>query len=370
MKLTTLKAIIVECKLPRNVSRVGELSSMAGNIGYEIVGTLVQKRNSVHHSHCIGVGKLEELKTMVDQRRVDAVIFTNTLPSSQVFKIQRRLGDVKVIDRNLLILEVFNKRAMTEEAKLQIELARLRYTFSWGREFIKLRGILGEQVGWSGPGDYPFKEYEKAARRRLKNLNMKLCRVKKMKIKLRERRRELGFPTVALAGYTQSGKTTFFNRVTSESKDVGLGPFTTLSSCSRLIDWRGFKCILVDSIGFIEDMHPMIIDAFYATLDEISNSDLVLLFVDVSESLRTLVRKISSINSISRRIEMPHHQILCLNKVDLVSDSHVVEAYEALRRFMPDVKICSLSSLTGRNVELVLDSVLEKLGAVKTPIAS
>ncbi|MEM3430505.1 MAG: hypothetical protein QXN20_06380, partial [Candidatus Bathyarchaeia archaeon] len=112
------------------------------------------------------------------------------------------------------------------------------------------------------------------------------------------------------------------------------------------------------------------IDAFYATLDEISNSDLVLLFVDVSESLRTLVRKISSINSISRRIEMPHHQILCLNKVDLVSDSHVVEAYEALRRFMPDVKICSLSSLTGRNVELVLDSVLEKLGAVKTPIAS
>ncbi|MEM3380820.1 MAG: hypothetical protein QXQ11_01490, partial [Candidatus Bathyarchaeia archaeon] len=295
---------------------------------------------------------LEELKRMVDQRRVDAVIFTNTLPSSQVFKIQRRLGDVKVIDRNLLILEVFNKRAMTEEAKLQIELARLRYTFSWGREFIKLRGILGEQVGWSGPGDYPFKEYEKAARRRLKNLNMKLCRVKKMKIKLRERRRELGFPTVALAGY------------------VGLGPFTTLSSCSRLIDWRGFKCILVDSIGFIEDMHPMIIDAFYATLDEISNSDLVLLFVDVSESLRTLVRKISSINSISRRIEMPHHQILCLNKVDLVSDSHVVEAYEALRRFMPDVKICSLSSLTGRNVELVLDSVLEKLGAVKTPIAS
>ncbi|MEM3004447.1 MAG: GTP-binding protein HflX, partial [Candidatus Bathyarchaeia archaeon] len=175
--MNSLRALVAECLLPNRVSRVGEVSMMAENIGYAVVQSLVQRRNSVHHSHCIGAGKLEELKRLVRQEKIDLVIFTNTLPSSQVFKIQKKIGDVKVIDRNLLILEVFSKRAMTKEAKLQIELAKLRYTFSWGREFIKLRGILGEQVGWSGPGDYPFKEYEKAARRRIRNLKMDLQEV-------------------------------------------------------------------------------------------------------------------------------------------------------------------------------------------------
>ncbi|MGQ9542945.1 MAG: GTPase HflX [Candidatus Bathyarchaeia archaeon] len=365
-----MRAIIVECKLPRHISRIGELSTMAKNIGYKVVGTLIQKRNSVHHSHCIGVGKLEELRRMVEQRHADTVIFTNTLPSSQVFKIQRRIGDVKVIDRNLLILEVFNKRAMTEEAKLQIELARLRYTFSWGREFIKLKGILGEQVGWSGPGDYPFREYEKAARRRIKSVNMKLCKVQERKAMLRDRRRELGFPIIALAGYTQSGKTTFFNRLTSASKDVGLGPFTTLSSYSRLVKWRNSEVILVDSIGFIEEMHPMIIDAFYATLDEISNSDIVLIFTDASEPVETLTRKVASINNIIRRIEMPPHQILCPNKIDLVDEGHIIRVSEILNRLMPGMKICPLSALTGKNVGSVLDSALEELGALTPPMSA
>ena len=363
-----MRAIIVECKLPRNVSRVEEVSMMTENIGYKIVRTLVQKRNSMHHGHCIGVGKLEELKDLVQKELVDIVIFTNTLPSSQVFKIQRRIGDVKVIDRNLLILEVFDKRAMTKEAKLQIELARLRYTFSWGREFIKLKGILGEQVGWSGPGDYPFKEYEREARRRISRLRISLRDVQAKKT-LRERRRELGYPTVALAGYTQSGKTTFFNRLTAESKETGLGPFTTLSSHSRLMRLNGSEFMLVDSIGFIEDMHPMIIDAFFVTLDEITNADLILLFIDISEPIEAMQRKILSIDAITRRIEIPTKVIVCANKIDLVDDEQKKKALEVLNQMLPGQRILLLSAKTGENIDEVIDLAMTELEIIVSSVA-
>ncbi len=356
-----MRTVIVECKLPQNVSRVDEVSTMAENIGYNVIKTMVQNRNSVHHGHCIGVGKLEELKRLVEQEHISIVIFTNTLPSSQVFKIQRKIGDVKVIDRNLLILEVFDKRAMTNEAKLQIELARLRYTFSWGREFIKLKGILGEQVGWSGPGDYPFNEYEKAARRRISRVKMSLRDVQAKKTLLRERRRQLGFTTVALAGYTQSGKTTFFNRVASESKGTGEGPFTTLSSYSRLVKWKGSQFMLVDSIGVIEDMHPMIVDAFFVTLDEITNADSVLLFVDVTEPIATLRRKVQSVDSITRKIAMPSKALICTNKTDLVDDETARNAIEVISQLLPGRKICPLSAKTGTGVDSTIDSALAEL---------
>lgn len=365
-----MRAIIVECKLPRSISRVDEVSMMAENIGYKVISAVVQRRNSVDHSHCIGAGKLEELKELVQKERADIVIFTNTLPSSQVFKIQKKIGDIKVIDRNLLILEVFDERAMTKEAQLQIELAKMRYTFSWGREFIKLKGILGEQVGWSGPGDYPFKEYEKGARRRISKLRMSLRDVQAKKTALRERRHQLGYPIIALAGYTQSGKTTFFNKLAAESKETGLGPFTTLSSYSRLIKRKGSEFILVDSIGFIEEMHPMIVDAFFVTLDEITNADLIMLFVDISEPIEIMQRRILSIDTIARRIEMPSKMIVCANKIDLVDDEREAKAIEVLSQMLPGRTVCPLSAKIGENIDRVMDLAMMELGITVPSVTS
>src|SRR5215831_14233931 len=263
------RALVVECKIPTLPSRAEECRSMAENIGYDVLETIVQKRKSVHHSYCLGPGKLEDVKRTVHEKKVEAVIFANTLSGARVFEIQRFLGgqEIKVIDRNLLILEVFDKRAMTKEAKLQIRVAKMRYTFSWGRMFLKMKGFTGEQVGWAGPGQYPYHEYEREARKRISRLESELEDVYSKKQTLREHRRERGFPIVALAGYTQSGKTTFFNRLVSEKKDTGLGPFTTLSTFARKVEYDSgktgpFDFILVDSIGFIEDMHPIIIKAF------------------------------------------------------------------------------------------------------------
>ncbi len=355
-----MRSIVVECVVPTVPSRADEVETMARSIGYDVVDRVIQHRKSLHHTYCIGPGKLDEVKQLTSEKKIEAVLFANRLPGSQVFKIQKVLGgtDIKVIDRNMLILEVFDRRAMTKEAKLQIELAKLRYTFSWGKEFLRLKGILGEQVGWSGPGDYPYSEYERGARKRISHLEDELKDVLQKKRALRDRRRELGFPIVALAGYTQSGKTTFFNRMVGEHKDTGLGPFTTLSTFARRVDYHNggdaFSFMLIDSIGFIEDMHPIIIKAFNTTLGEISNSDLILLFIDVSEEEETVYRKMTASNETLKRIAPNVPIIVCVNKIDRCSDDQLRKAELLVSRVFPGTPQIAISALKGRNTEEVV----------------
>jgi GTP-binding protein HflX len=360
---------VVECKLPSLPPRAEEAKAMAENIGYDVVEVMIQKRNSDHHSYFIGPGKVEELKEIVDSHEVETVIFANTLPSSQVFKIQQRLGgEVRVIDRNLLILEVFDKRAMTKEAKLQIKLAKLKYTLSWGREFIKLRGIMGEQVGWMGPGDYPFQEYTRAARNRISRLESQLRELDRKKEITRGRRRELGFPIVALAGHTQAGKTTLFNRLASESKKVGLGPFTTLSTFARKVRVeasRNSEFLLIDSIGFIEDMHPTIVKAFTATFGEIAHSDVILLFVDASEETHTIIRRCSSMNKILREIGTDGDIIVCANKIDLIESRELERALDVIRDGFIGTKIVAISARTGENLNELFAAVMASINNKK-----
>ncbi|MEM1587706.1 MAG: GTPase HflX [Candidatus Bathyarchaeia archaeon] len=355
-----MNVIIVECKLPKLPSRVDEVSEMVETLGYRIVDRIIQKRNSINHSYCIGKGKLHELKKIIKEKEVNLVVFCNTLSSAQAFKIKKELGyDVEVIDRNLLILELFKSRALSSEAKLQIKLAKLKYTFSWGKEYLKLKGILNEQVGWSGPGDYPFSDYEKAAKQRISRIKRKLEEIRSKKDALRKRRHELGYPIVALAGYTQSGKTTFFNRLASENKSVGLGPFTTLSTFARKVN--DFDFILIDSIGFIEDMHPIILDAFNATLNEIANADLILLFIDASDDFEALTRKINTSDQILRRIGASSKMIICVNKIDLVNEEKLKEIEKIIKRKFLGAKIVFISAKTGENIDQLLKLIINEL---------
>jgi len=356
----------VELKLPAFPSLLEETRTMAENIGYEVVGTLVQKRKSVHHSYTIGPGRLNELKRLVEDNDADTVIFANPLTSSHVFKLTQHLGgDVRLIDRNLLILEVFDKRAFTSEAKLQIRLAKLKYTLSWGREFIKLRGIIGEQLGWMGPGDYPYQEYYRAARNRISRIEDELEDIYRKRMLKRDRRRELGFPIVALAGYTQAGKTSFFNLIAHEDKNVGLGPFTTLTTFARRANTGSnpgsAEFILIDSIGFIEDMHPIILKAFHATLGELATADLVLLFVDVSETGFSLERKVRSCCQILREVDVGAPTIICANKIDLISSEALDEAEGIIRKYFPNEAIVPISVAEQRNLTTLLGLVESKL---------
>lgn len=363
-----MRAVIVELKLPAFPPLAEETKTMAENIGYAVVGTLIQRRKSVHHSYTIGPGRLDELKRLVEENDADTVIFANPLTSSHVFKLTQHLGgDVRVIDRNLLILEVFDRRAFTNEAKLQIRLAKLKYTLSWGREFIKLRGIMGEQLGWMGPGDYPYQEYYRAARNRISRIEDELEDIYKKKMLKRDRRRELGFPIVALAGYTQAGKTSFFNIVAHEDKSVGLGPFTTLSTFARKA-YTGTnpdspEFILIDSIGFIEDMHPIILKAFHATLGELATADLVILFVEASDQKFTLERKVRSCAQILREIDITAPTIICANKTDMITADQLQDAQAMIRRYFPNEQIVPVSVKTGENLDRVVAVIESKLEA-------
>ena len=373
MNRSSLRAVIAELKLPALPSLADETRMMAESIGYEIVGTLIQRRKSVHHSYTIGPGRLKDLKTLVEDEHADTVIFANSLTSSHVFNLTQHLGgEVRVIDRNLLILEVFDRRAFTSEAKLQIRLAKLKYTLSWGREFIKLRGIMGEQLGWMGPGDYPYQEYYRAARNRISRIEAELEDIYKKKMLKRDRRRELGFPIVSLAGYTQAGKTSFFNMVAHEEKSVGLGPFTTLTTYARKATTgpadASSEFIIIDSIGFIEDMHPVILKAFHATLGELATADLVLLFIDASDERFPLERKTRSCSQILREVDARSPIITCANKIDKTSPERLEESKTIMRKYFSNEEIVPVSVKKGENLDVLLGMIEKRLEPLKVTV--
>lgn len=367
--MSDLKTLLVECLTPKSKPRTDEVNDIAKAAGYDVVGQVIQHREAVDGAYCIGQGKLDEISKRVGKESIEALIFTRQLSAGQLFRIKKKIGEgVRVLDRNLLILEVFEKRATTTESKLQIALAKLRYTFSWGRESIRMRGFASEQMGRGGPGQYPYEVYEALSRKRISKIERELRKTRSKHGSLREQRGKAGFRTVALTGYTQSGKTTLFNKVASESKETGMGPFTTLSTFARKVSlpWKEGSAnsfILIDSIGFIEDLNPILMSAFHTTLNELANSDLILLFVDGSESIQISRRKLTASHEAMEKEISGVPILICINKVDIASREHLDEVVEETRKIFGAVEIVEISSKTGANVPTLLQKVTEKLAA-------
>jgi len=364
-----VKTLLVECITPRSKPRMDEVNDIAKAAGYNVVGQVTQHREAVDSAYCIGEGKLDEIRRTIGKESIEVLIFTRQLSAGQMFRIKRKLGDeIRVLDRNLLILEVFEKRSATREAKLQITLARLRYTFSWGRESIRMRGIVSEQMGRGGPGQYPYEVYEAMSRKRISKIERELREIRLKKAHVREHRGEAGFRTIALTGYTQSGKTTLFNRVASESKEIGMGPFTTLSTFARKVSMasKGESAdsfIVVDSIGFIEDLNPLLLNAFHTTLNELANSDLIVLFVDGSDDIETVKRKVSASREIMEKEVSGVPVLICINKVDIAAREHLDKVLEETRKVFGTEEILEISSKTGANVPDLLQKIAERLNA-------
>ena len=212
------KAVIVNHRDRYDRSSMEELRSLAEAAGYEIVGELEQVRRHPHPRYSIGSGKSRELAEMASKSDAERIIFGTELKVVQVYNLAKLTG-VEVIDRFQLILEIFVRRASRREAKLQIELARLRYELAHAREKVRLARI-GEQPGFLGLGKYEVDVYHEAVRRQVHTIQEKLKRVRKTRELHRHRRRKLGFSSVSLAGYTNSGKSTLFNTLTQENEDL------------------------------------------------------------------------------------------------------------------------------------------------------
>jgi len=292
-----------------------------------VVGRIEQIRKP-DPKYQVGKGKVRELAQLVKETDAEKIIFDNFL---------KKETGVEAIDRFQLILEIFARRASTTEAKLQIELARLKRELTWAKEKVRL-AKMGEQPGFMGLGAYEVDVYYETIKRQIyTSLH-------------RARRLELGFSSISLAGYTNAGKSSLFAALTREQVPIDNALFTTLSTTTRLIDLYGRKVLLIDTVGFIDRLPLTLIEAFHSTLEETIFSDLILLVVDVSEPIQEIERKLTCCLDTIHKIGASGIPIVtALNKIDLTSEEELEKRMEALKELAPNP--VPISALYGTNLD-------------------
>lgn len=319
----------MERRLNREASSLGELKKLAESAGYTVVATIEQTRRP-DPRYQIGEGKVEELAALVKETEAERVVFDNPLKTIQSYNLAKATG-VEAIDRFKLILEIFTRRATTVEAKLQIQLATQQYELAHAKEKVRLTK-KGEQPGFMGLGAYEADVYKEAVKREVHTLQKKLKKVREKRILQRERRTELGFFTISLAGYTNAGKSSLFNALTEDATRVDKGLFTTLSTTTRLLEFPGRKVLLTDTVGFIDRLPLTLIEAFHSTLEETIYADLVVLVLDINEPLETIKKKNAVCLETIERIGASGIPLLtAMNKIDRLHENEAVEKLEALK---------------------------------------
>lgn len=306
----------------------------------------------------IGVGKVEELAKLVEERKAEKVIFDNALKPTQSYNLAKATK-VENIDRFQLILEIFTKRATTAEAQMQIQLAKLRRDLAQAKEKVRLTK-KGEQPGFMGLGAYEADVYHESVKREVHTIRKKLRKIRGKRVLHRERRAELGFTSITLAGYTKAGKSSLFNALTQENVPVDAQLFTTLSTTTRLITINKKDFLLTDTVGFIDRLPLTLMDAFHSTLEETIYSDLILLLVDASEPPPKITEKLATcLETIERIGAAGVPTITLLNKVDLVPQKDLEEKTEALKE--KATTLIPISALHKTNFDQLREEILKIL---------
>jgi len=309
---------------PSDPYKMQELRGLAEAGGYRILAEIVQVRSRDHRFQ-IGRGKISQALSYCPNK----LIFYNSLSPHQVYSIRSKFS-AQVIDRFNLILEIFASRASTREAKLQVELARLSYDAPHMKNAISLKK-LGEQPGFRGAGAYEQSMYNDIRGRSAK-IRAVLQEVEMMGEERRQRRRELGFDLVALAGYTNAGKSTLLNSLTGSGVSAIDQPFTTLSPTTRALEIKGRRVLLTDTVGFIDDLPHFLIKAFRSTLAEIAQADLVLLVADMSDPPQLLRRKLVASHKALWDCGVSGPMLTVLNKADRLEEEEATMKREKNQR--------------------------------------
>jgi len=311
-------------------------------------------------SYQIGSGKAKELAELVANKKIEKTIFDNELKTIQAYNLAKITG-VEVVDRFQLILEIFAQRASTSEAKLQIQLAKLRYELPRAREKVRL-ARMSEQPGFMGLGKYEVDLYYETIRRQIYSIRSKLKKIRKKRHLHRARRLELGFSLISLAGYTNAGKSSLFNALAEETAPVDSGLFTTLSTTTRAITLFKRKVLLTDTVGFIDRLPLTLIEAFHSTLEETIFSDLILLVVDVSEPPTEIERKLSCCLDTIQKIGASGIPIVtALNKIDLLSENKAQRKIEASNEITPNpVPVSALHKMNMDSLKQEITSHLKE----------
>ena len=330
---------------------INELEELAHTAGAEVVGKVIQKKEAPEKATFVGVGKLAEIIAFCEAQEVDLLIFDSELSPSQQRNLEK-LTNVRVIDRTMLILDIFAARARTSEGKLQVELAQLKYSLPRlaGQGIAMSR--LGGGIGTRGPGETKLESDKRHIRRRIDKLQEELRALEKRRCQMRKRREKDGVQTVAIVGYTNAGKSTLMNALTNAGVLAENKLFATLDPTSRGLTLPdGRQVMLVDTVGLIRRLPHKLVEAFKSTLEEAAEATVILNVCDASdehcaEHLEVTRKLLNELGCEGKPI------VSVMNKCDLVGDIYAMPTFG---------KTVMISAKEQKGFDELLDAVLKEL---------
>ncbi len=336
---------------------VRELGDLAQTAGAEVVGTLIQRRENIHPGTYIGRGKIEEVRELLRETEATGVVCDDELSPAQLNNLQQEL-DCKVMDRTLLILDIFARHATTREGKIQVELAQLRYRAARLTGLGRSLSRLGGGIGTRGPGEKKLETDRRVIRTRIGHLKQELAEVVRHRELIRAQRQRARQKVVALVGYTSVGKSAIFRTLTGADVLEDAKLFATLDTTTRMVQLPGRQEILLtDTVGFIRKLPHHLVEAFKSTLEEVCCADILIHVVDSSSTqleaqMHVVYETLSELGAGDKPV------ITVFNKQDLLTERRSFRDFRAEK--------CILGSAhTGEGMEALKDAVSEILRAQK-----
>jgi GTP-binding protein HflX len=344
-----------------------ELRELLRTAGVAVSGEMVQRRERPDPDRYFGRGKLAELKQAVKEADANLVAVDDELLPRQERNLEEELG-VPVIDRTAIILDIFADHARSAEGKLQVELAQLEYNLArmrglWTHLERLGAGRMDGGIGTRGPGESQIETDRRLARDRISALRRRLRETKATRATMRQERERAGLPTVALAGYTNAGKSTLLNTLTGSDVGVRERLFHTLDPTTRSFEISGRQYLLTDTVGFIRKLPHQLVEAFSATLEEAMGADLIVHVVDASAPEEDMHQMTAAVDDVLDEIGAGDRpRLLALNKVDLLDD----ERRRELSFRLPDA--VQVSGATGEGLDDLRDAIEARFLATLRPM--
>jgi len=340
-----LKSCILITYLNEDIS--SEAKSLCDAAQYNVLFTKkVEELNFTKYG--ITESKIPEIEEQIERFNPDVIVFDEILKPNQNYSLASRLK-LEIVDRESLILEIFESRASSAESKLQVKLAKLRYERARAKERVRLaRG--GEQPGFMGIGKFEIDAYHDDIKNRANVIKRKLEKAGKQRALHRQGRDRLGFKTISLAGYTSAGKTTLFNSLTGETKEKSAELFTTLTTTTRRLKLGREISLITDTVGFISKLPAYLIEAFKSTLEELIFTDIILVVIDTLDDDELMKKKFSTCYKTLVELGVERKNMLFLfNKSESIDNKKLLHVINNLK--IDEAENClDISALTGKNL--------------------